>query len=263
MRTPDGRTGFGARTLIVAACIAAGGCLGSVSEIQDRYGESLARTAPALEEPADVAIFVEHLEQQHGWDSVPKRRPPAVGADFDEILRDALRSLENLGTFSISTVRGLEPGPGTPSSGVLVGVPVQQAPSATPSTGDSAEFSFRRAVPEDRDFALYVTMFRESSFAAHAVCAFLSTATAWTVPIPFRWQHSARVDVLDREGRVRSFSRSALVSGWFGWPLLVAYPYYPLAGRQEELHRELLRDLFREIDDRGVLRTPSVGERER
>jgi hypothetical protein len=206
----------------------ASGCAASVSEIQGLYTGS---ARPAAEQrPVRVEFTVVHLAQRHGFDAVPKHRGPLV-PDFEEVFRDATRELQNLSAYTLK----------------LETVPL-----------GGKEVILRPDYRTDHDYSVRMVFLSESSFAADVLGYIVSLGSMSLVPMPFRIDYRASAEVRSPDGRLlASYSRSAEITQWVQGLLIFAYPFRPPEGEQEKLVSQLLRDLFREMDASGVLRSPA------
>jgi hypothetical protein len=214
--------------LVLAAWLLAG-CAASVSPIQGLYAGD--RPQPAADaRPVRVEFTVAHLTQRHGFDAVPKHRGPLV-SDFAEVFRDATRELGNLSAYTLK---------------------VEAAP------GSGQEVILRPDYRTDHDFSVRMAFLSESSFASDVIAGLVALGSLSLVPAPFRVEYSAAVEVRSPDGRLLgSYARSAKITQWVEGLLLFAYPFRPPEGEQEKLVSQLLRDLFREMDAAGVLRSPA------
>lgn len=208
----------------VGTAFALAGCAASLSPIEGRYARARARDG--ARQPFTVEFVVTHLEQSHGWDVVPKHRPAVVEA-FDEVLADAVTELRNLSGYTVVTDEGPK---------------------------GETEVQTRREFRTDRDYAIHLTILRESSFAAHAFWGLVAFSTGSLVPAPFRWVYTVRAEIYDsRGGAIADLRRSATVTNWIQTGLIVVYPFHPLEGKEEKLYSVALHDLFREMEAEGIL----------
>jgi hypothetical protein len=218
------RRGF---VLVLAAGLT--GCAASVSPIQGLYAGD--RRQPLADaRPVRVEFTVAHLTQRHGFDAVAKHRGPLI-ADFEEVFRDATRELGNLSAYTLK---------------------VEAAP------GSGQEVILRPDYRTDHDYSVRMVFFSESSFASDVIAGLVAFGSLSLVPVPFRVDYSASAEIRSPDGRLfGSYRRSAQITQWVEGLLLFAYPFRPPEGEQEKLVSQLLRDLFREMDATGVLRSPA------
>lgn len=214
--------------LVLAAWLLAG-CAASVSPIQGLYAGD--RPQPAADgRPVRVEFTVAHLTQRHGFDAVAKHRGPLI-SDFEEVFRDATRELGNLSAYTLK----------------LETVPL-----------GGKEVILRPDYRTDHDFSVRMVFLSESSFASDVIAGLVALGSLSLVPAPFRVDYSAAVEVRSPDGRLLgSYARSAKITQWVEGLLLFAYPFRPPEGEQEKLVSQLLRNLFREMDATGVLRSPA------
>jgi hypothetical protein len=178
------------------------------------------------ERPVRVEFTVAHLAQRHGYDAVPKHRPPLV-SDFEEIFRDAVREIEQLSSYTLITETA-------PRAGLKVATRPDRA-------------------TED-DYSVRMVLLSESSFAAETLWGLVAIGSMMLFPAPFASDYSIEAEVRDRDGRlVGTFFRSARITSWVQAFLLFVYPFRPPEGESEELVSMLLRDLFRQMSTERVL----------
>jgi hypothetical protein len=110
----------------------------------------------------------------------------------------------------------------------------------------------------DHDYSVRMVFLSESSFAADVLGYIVSLGSLSLVPMPFRIDYRASAELRSPDGRLLGrYERSAEITRWVQGLLLFAYPFRPPEGEQEKLVSQLLRDLFREMDANGVLRSPA------
>jgi hypothetical protein len=213
--------------LVLAAWLLSG-CAASVSPIQGLYAapNRLQPGTAADERPVRVEFEVAHLTQRHGFDAVAKHRGPLI-SDFEEVFRDATRELPNLSAYTLE---------------------VERAPLG------GKEVILRPDYRTEHDYSVRMVFLSESSFASDVLGWIVSIGSLSLVPVPFRIEYSASVEVRRPDGRLLGqYQRSAEVTRWVQGLLLFAYPFRPPEGVQEKLVSELLRDLFREMAATGAL----------
>ena len=85
-------------TLVVALLLAGmlAGCAASRSPVTGKFDHPVEKNLGA--EKVSVFFLFRHLEQQHGFDSIPKLKAQGV-KDFDNLFRDALGEISNVSPF--------------------------------------------------------------------------------------------------------------------------------------------------------------------
>lgn len=215
--------------VVLAVLVSSSGCAAFRSDIQGKFG-------PAREgrqaEAGKVSVFFlfSHYEQARGWDAIPKlRHRGAVVKDFDNLFRDALGEVGNIGSYVTDTEQ----------------------------PNDVNQPEIRKARERNRAENDYTVAFRfseETSFAKQAIAALVSTVSLTVVPAPYKTDHALDVTVFDRAGnRVAAYRRTATLTNWIETLLLFAMPFHPLEGKREEIYSEFLHDVLRQIEHDRVL----------
>jgi len=222
------RSGRGGRVLVVlllAATLA--GCAASRTEVSGTFARPPEKNLGAP--PVNVFFLFRHEEQQHGFDAIPKLKFVGV-KDFDNIFRDALGELSNVGQYDTFT----------------------DLPN---DVNDPERRKKRDRLRAEHDYTLEVRFFEESSFRQQCLSGTVSLLTLTIVPMPYSWDYTISADLHDREGKlVGSYQRQATLSNWVEVLLMFAYPFHPLEGKREEIYAESLHDIFRQIESEKVLR---------
>jgi hypothetical protein len=205
-----------------------GGCVATRSEIMGRYDRPAEKNVGA--EKVSVFFQFRHLGQQHGYDSIPKLKPLVDIKDFDNIFRDALGE--------ISTISGYDTFTESPND---INMPKRRQDLEV----------FRTS----HDYTLEVSIFEESSFPQQFFSAWISLLSMAIIPMPYSWDYTFSVRVSDHDGRLlKTYERKATLSNWVEAVLVVAYPFYPLEVKREEIYAESLHDIFRQIEAEKVLK---------
>jgi hypothetical protein len=199
-------------------------CAAQISDLEGLYIDDA--VPPASEQPVRVEFTVVHLAQRHGYDAVPKHRPPLV-SEFEEIFRDAVREIEQLSSYTLVT-------------------------ETAPRSG--AEVVTRPDQLSESDYSVRMVFLSESSFASETIWGLVAISSMMLFPAPFTADYSIETAVHDGDGHlVATYSRSARITSWVQAFLLFVYPFRPPEGEREALVSTLLRDLFRQMTAEGVL----------
>jgi hypothetical protein len=216
--------------LLVPVLMLAGfmtGCVASRSPVSGRYDRPAEKNLGA--DKVSVFFLFRHLEQQHGLDSIPKLRAYGV-KDFDNIFRDALSEISNVGRFDTFV-----------ESPTDVNVPKRRQEAS----------DFRSS----HDFTLDIAFFEESSFKQQFFSGTISLLSLTAIPMPYSWDYTITATLTDQQGKmVRSYQRKATLDNWVEALLIFAYPFHPLEGKREEIYAESLHDIFRQIEAEKVLK---------
>lgn len=223
----SGKGGMG--PLLVALLLAGSlaGCAASRSEISGAFTHPPEKNFAA--DKVNVFFLFQHLEQQHGFDTIPKLKAQGV-KDFDNIFRDALNEISNISEYDTYT--------------------------ENPNDVNSPE---RRQKLESHkgshDYTLEVRFLEESSFKQQFLSGTISLISLTIIPMPYSWDYTIAADLYDKGGTlVRSYQRKATLSNWVELLLLFAYPFHPLEGKREQIYAESLHDIFRQIETEKVLK---------
>jgi hypothetical protein len=218
----------------LAACLLAllllSGCVATRSEIMGVYNRPVEKTGGA--EKVSVFFLFRHLGQQHGLDSIPKLKTHVDIKDFDNIFRDALGEIGTIASYDTFT----------------------ESPNDVNSPKRRQDLEDFRAT---HDYTLEVSIFEESYFTQQFFGAWVSLLSMTLIPMPYSWDYTVTVRVSDRSGKLlHTYERKATLSNWVEAVLVVAYPFYPLEGKREEIYAESLHDIFRQIEGEKVLKKP-------
>lgn len=210
--------------LLLAGMLA--GCAASRSPVTGKFDRPAERNAGA--EKVSVFFLFRHLEQQHGFDSIPKLKAQGV-KDFDNLFRDALNEISNVSPYVTFT----------------------ESPADVNNPKRREELdTFRRT----HDYTLDIDFFEESSFAEQCLSGTVSLLSLTLIPMPYTWDYTITANLSDKSGKaVRSYQRKATLRNWTQVVLIFAYPFHPLEGKREEIYAESLHDIFRQIEAERVL----------
>ena len=211
--------------LLLAGLLA--GCAASRSQVSGKFDRPAEKNLGA--EKVSVFFLFRHLEQQHGFDSIPKLKPQGV-KDFDNLFRDALSEISNVSPYVTFT-----------ESPADVNAPKRREELDT----------YRRS----HDYTLDIDIFEESSFAEQCLSGTISLLSLTLIPMPYSWDYTITARLSDQKGTpVRSYQRKATLKNWTQAVLIFAYPFHPLEGKREEIYAESLHDIFRQIETEKVLK---------
>ncbi len=185
--------------------------------------------SPKTNEPAPVTVFFHfsHLEQEIGFDVVPKIVQPRRG--FRDIFGESMKQLTNVRSFATFTDND--------------------------NDIDNVERrKFRDSLKSTNDFTIHITFRRENSFAKHVLGTIFTWGMFDIVPIGYSWNYIVKADVCNPAGKViRSYSRTSDLTTWHNIIFLFVYPFYPSEMKIEEIYLESMQNIFRQIDAEGVI----------
>uniref|UniRef100_A0A831XGT5 Lipoprotein n=1 Tax=Geobacter metallireducens TaxID=28232 RepID=A0A831XGT5_GEOME len=216
-------------TALIAMLLAGmlAGCAASRSPVTGKFDRPAERNAGA--EKVRVFFLFRHLEQQHGFDSIPKLKAHGV-KDFDNLFRNALGEISNVSPYVTFT----------------------ESPADVNNPKRREELdTFRRT----HDYTLDIDFFEESSFAEQCLSGTISLLSLTLIPMPYTWDYTITANLSDKSGKaIRSYQRKATLKNWTQAVLIFAYPFHPLEGKREEIYAESLHDIFRQIEAERVLK---------
>jgi hypothetical protein len=232
-RSPLRRALLGVTALLVSGCAASRSPLGGAFQGPSALGSSA--TPPpaqvALAEKVSVAFIFTHVQQNKGWDVIPKlHHQDRYANGFYDLLRDALPTLTNLGPYATFTDRADD-----------VTDPRRRAERDSLAVGS-------------HDFTVKMRFMRETSFPRQALGTIASVLTVTSVPVPYTRRYSVTAEVTDRSGRrLKTYQREATVTQWVQAFLVFVYPFHPETRKTDEVYLEFLKDVFREMEADRVL----------
>lgn len=211
--------------LLLAGMLA--GCAASRSPVTGKFDRPAERNVGA--EKVSVFFLFRHLEQQHGFDSIPKLKAQGV-KDFDNLFRDALGEISNVSPYVTFT----------------------ESPADVNNPKRRQELD---AFRQSHDYTLDIDFFEESSFAEQCLSGTISLLSLTLIPMPYTWDYTITASLSDKSGKeIRSYQRKATLKNWTQAVLIFAYPFHPLEGKREEIYAESLHDIFRQIEAERVLK---------
>ncbi|HZV82604.1 MAG TPA: hypothetical protein VFF53_10615, partial [Geobacteraceae bacterium] len=197
------------------------------SEITGVYNNPVEKNLRA--EKVSVFFLFRHLEQEHGYDTIPKLKATGV-KDFDNIFRDALGEISNISSYTTFV-----------ESPTDVNVPKRRQEL--------------EGLRRDHDYTMEVSFFEESSFKQQCLSGTISLISLTLIPMPYSWDYTITARLTDRSGKlVNTYERKATLSNWVELFLMFAYPFYPLEGKREEIYSKSLHDIFLQTEAEKVLK---------
>ncbi len=235
--------------LLLAFLLASGtlaGCAASRSKMTGLFDRQPEKNFGA--EKVSVFFLFKHLEQKHGFDAVPKLKDAGTAVldsswdeafpdlkysganDFENLFRDALIEMSNISEYDTFT--------------------------ESPQDVNNPKRRQRcEKLRESHDYTLEIEFFEESSFKQQFLSGTITLLTLTVVPMPYSWDYTITANLYDKEGKlVRSYQRKATLSNWIQTFLVFVYPFYPFEGKREEIYKESLHDIFRQIETEKVLK---------
>ena len=135
-----------------------GGFAATRSEIAGVYSRPAEKNLGA--EKVSVFFLFRHLEQQHGYDTIPKLKAYGV-KDFDNIFRDALAEISNISSYTTFV----------------------ESPNDVNAPKRRQELDGYRA---GHDYTMEVSFFEESSFKQQCLSSTISLLSLTLVPAMMR-----------------------------------------------------------------------------
>ena len=179
---------------------------------------------------APVSVFFQftHLEQEKGFDVVPKIVQPRRG--FRDIFGESMKQLSNVRSFATFTDND--------------------------NDIDNVERrTFRDSLKSSNDFTIHITFKRENSFAKHVLGTIFTWGMFDIVPIGYSWNYIVKADVCNPSGKViRSYTRTSDLTTWHNIIFLFVYPFYPSEMKIEEIYLESMQNVFKQIEGDAVLK---------
>jgi len=214
-------------TGLVLATALLTGCAATRSEISGRFDGPAEKNLGAGK--VSVFFLFRNLEQQHGFDTIPKLKNNTV-KDFDNLFRDALGEITNISLYNTYV----------------------ESPNDVNAPKRRQELAEHR---KNHDYTLDVAFFEESSFKQQCLSGTINLISLTLIPMPYSWDYTITANLSDRNGKlIRSYERKATLSNWVELFLMFAYPFYPLEGKREEIYSGSLHDIFRQIEAEKVLK---------
>ncbi len=208
-----------------AALMLLSSCMSFRSEMSGMYRADAPNSAPSA--PVTVFFYFTHLEQEKGFDVVPKIVQPRRG--FRDIFGESMKQLSNIRSFA----------------------------KFTDNYNDIDNIdrrNFRDSLKRTNDFTIHITFKRENSFAKHVLGTIFTWGMFDIVPIGYSWDYIVNADVCNPSGKViRSYSRTSDLTTWHNIIFLFVYPFYPSEMKIEEIYLESMQNIFEQIEGEAVL----------
>jgi hypothetical protein len=199
------------------------------SKVEGTYQSSATKNLGS--EKVSIFFLFSHLEQSHGYDAIPKIQSKwKVIHDFDDIFRNALNEISNIGSYSTFT-----------------------------ESADDVNYPNRRveidSLKSNNDYTIYIKFLKEKSFAKHFLASTVSTLTLTIIPLSYSWRYSIQVELFDNKGTlIKNYERSAKLKKWVHALLFFVYPFYNEKMKEEEIYIEFLNDVFKQIESEKILK---------
>jgi len=177
---------------------------------------------------ATLFFHISHLEQDIGMDVVPKIINPRRG--FRDIFGESMKEISNIKSFSTFTDNEND-------------------------IDDVKRRQLRDSLQSAADFTLKMTIKKERSFAKHFLADILSYGTLTIFPVGYSWNYVITVDVFNHsQKQIKTYSQVSSVTSWNEMLFVFIYPFYPREVKIEEVYLESMRNIFRQIENDGILK---------
>ena len=204
------------------------GCATFRSEMEGASGLEARKSVGA--EPVDVLFVNRHLVQTLGLDAIPKLQNHWQIMDgYNDILLDASREFSNLRKYAAYTEFSNE-------------------------MSDPKRIALKDSLMASHELRIVMEFRKEKSFAKYFLGTIGSVITLTLVPMPFSHDYHLNVDIYGIDDRLKkSYSRSARTTKWVEALLFPLYPFHTEKRKTEEIYVEFLHDVFRQIEQEGIL----------
>jgi hypothetical protein len=212
-------------TAVVLFLLALNGCITFRSDMNGTYTGGEVKNV----QRAPVAVFFHfsHLEQQRGYNVVPKIASPVPG--FNDLFSESLKEFSNIRSYT----------------------------TFTDAQQDAEDFNRRHLLDSLRsasDMTIHLTIKKENSFAKHFFSDFISICSLTIIPVSFSWDYTVTADVTNASGKLlKSYSRQFTLTQWTHAVFTFVYPFYPIEMKTEEIYYESLHNIFKQIEAEGAL----------
>jgi hypothetical protein len=223
------RVHFYSNGLFFLICISASlffySCMSFRSEMEGTNSSESSKNIQLA--PATVFFYFTHLEQEKGFDVVPKIVPPRRG--FRDIFGESMKLLSNVKSFATYTDND--------------------------NDIDNVERrKLRDSLKSFSDVTIHITFKRENSFAKHVLASIFSYGSAALFPMGYSWEYIVTADVVTSSGKiVKSYSRTSVLTTWYHAIFLFVYPFLPSEVKIEEIYLESMQSIFKQIEADAVL----------
>ncbi len=204
------------------------GCAATRSQVEGTFDRPTEKNLDA--DQVSVFFQLRHLKQQHGLDASPKLQAQGV-KDFDNIFLDALKEISNISKYATFT----------------------ESPADVNNPKRREECKTLR---DEHDYTVKIDFLEETSFKEQSLSGIVSILSLTLIPVPFTWDYTITADIYEKDGKpVRTYRRKATLYEWWQVLLMAAYPFYPTEGKREEIYKESLHDIFRQIETERILKS--------
>ena len=201
------------------------GCIAFRSDMDGTFNGDTVKKSIAKQ--VSTFFLFTHLEQQKGYDVVPKIVQPPQG--FRNIFGESMKELTNIKSYSSFTENELD-------------------------VDDINRRHLRDSLKQNNDYTIHVTFSKEDSFVKEFFGDLIMIGTLTILPAHFSWDYTIKADITNRSGVfLKSYTRHFTLSRWNNILLIFVYPFYPVENKTGEIYFESLRDIFRQIEAEGVL----------
>lgn len=218
---------FAGLLIILLISLSLTGCVSMRSDVEGLYKEQYAYVK---KKPVKVFFDFYHYKKDVGLDVIPKLLYRAAIPDYDDIFKEAFKNLTNISEFETFTNR-------------------------SDDISDRARLQKRDSAVLRADYTVKVEIQRTKSFITHFLAGMVSTVSATLIPMPYSWDYTINVSVINKERDVAAkYNRQASVTTWYQVLLVPIYPFATEDMKNEEIYIEMLSDIFRQMDHEGVLK---------
>jgi hypothetical protein len=179
---------------------------------------------------ANILFVFSHTKQQTGYDAIPKQITPqfAVVA-FNDIFRDALREISNIGNYTIFS-----------------------------QLASDVENPKRRQEKEElaakSNFVIDIGIQKTSSYARDFIGTMVSIVTLTLIPVSIPAEYTATVNVYDSKGKlIKTYTQKAQLDTWVHLFMVYYYPTHSPEKGTEDVYIDLLHNIFRQIETDKIL----------
>ncbi|TNE73168.1 hypothetical protein EP331_05275 [bacterium] len=181
--------------------------------------------------PVHILIEFSHMRFTEGFDVIPKSLNYPGISDFDDILNESLKQFTNVRTFDVYTTHSYD-------------------------VKDPEKRLKLVQMREKADFVIKIDILRKKSFVGHFFNSLIALGSMTVIPSKFEWQYEFTTHVFHNGQKVFETQRSASVSNWVQPFLIFGYPFHPEERKNEEIYFGMLKDTFKEIENKGIIANP-------
>lgn len=180
--------------------------------------------------PVTVLFVFSHVKQVKGLDTVPKlQKKYGVIGDFNIIFSDALREFNNLKQYDMFT--------------------------DDPDDVNEPKRRLKKdSLMTSNDYTIQVRIEKTDVFYKQFFSTSIATVTATMFPVPYTTKYTLEAKVFNNQRKlINTYHRETTLSKWVQTLLIFAYPFYPEEREIEETYVILLHDVFKQIENEGIL----------